>query len=249
MVPGRACRGRGSAAGSAVNPQRRRLRRVAAVAASLSCLSFSACGWSVTQPRCGTLGRAILPVPLAGRPYLGDLGTVGRLSREAARAEDPNDSRGTAVADEPQKSQIPVWRRPFAWLTDAESRRKCASMGAAGLVAYHLLSLVNYIPLWGFAWYAVAKRTGMSPFLELRVFFSACFPLFVANNILRPAKVAAAAALVPMVDRWLNRVMQALAIGKKRACALVSLGAVAVAVPLQLLGFALASSLARVPLW
>mmetsp|Transcript_71427 Transcript_71427/g.126174 ORF Transcript_71427/g.126174 Transcript_71427/m.126174 type:complete len:169 (+) Transcript_71427:3-509(+) len=141
------------------------------------------------------------------------------------------------------------WQKAKTWLTDAESRRRFASMGAAGVLSYGLVSNVNYIPLFSFAWYVVAVQTGMSPVKQWPKFLAYYATLYLFNNILRPVKLVALGFVTPKVDRCFGWTMKKFNIGKKRAIALVYILANLSVTVLMFLCVAFASLLAGVPMW
>eukprot|EP00931_Biecheleriopsis_adriatica_P111023 TRINITY_DN85368_c0_g1_i1.p1 TRINITY_DN85368_c0_g1~~TRINITY_DN85368_c0_g1_i1.p1 ORF type:complete len:245 (-),score=35.63 TRINITY_DN85368_c0_g1_i1:93-827(-) len=141
------------------------------------------------------------------------------------------------------------WQRLRSWLTDAESRRRFASMGAAGVLSYGLVSNLNYIPLWAFAWYVVAARNGVSPVHQWPTFLSFYATLYVANNILRPLKLVALGVVTPRVDRLFSWTMRKFSLGKKRAVALVYVVLNTLVILLMGLSIAAASLCAGVPIW
>ena len=75
---------------------------------------------------------------------------------------------------------------------------------------------MNYIPLFSYAWYLVAKSTHASPLHQWPKFLSTYATLYFLNNILRPLKLILVGFTTPKIDRcfsWLVR----RGLGKKRA--------------------------------
>ena len=85
----------------------------------------------------------------------GRLGFAGKSQLSGVRANQLLTSR---KAESPSR-----WRRVRDWLIDAENRKRFASMGTAGVLSYGVVSNINYIPLFSYAWYLVAVRSKASP--------------------------------------------------------------------------------------
>ncbi|CAE7255646.1 unnamed protein product [Symbiodinium sp. CCMP2456] len=169
-----------------------------------------------------------------------------------ARAGSPGQLTQTLRASQGgEKAKDPPsrWKKIQLWLTDAENRKRFASMGAAGVLSYSVVSNVNYIPLFAGAWYLVSTRTHISPAHQWPVFLSTYATLYFLNNVLRPAKLVVVGFVTPRVNRCFDWVMTKFGIGKKLAVTLtyviLNLGAVLL-MGLSVLG---ASVLAGVPIW
>eukprot|EP00438_Fugacium_kawagutii_P006051 Skav218234 [mRNA] locus=scaffold4566:147522:148010:+ [translate_table: standard] len=141
------------------------------------------------------------------------------------------------------------FRRVRDWLTDAENRKRFASMGTAGVLSYGVVSNINYIPLFSYAWYLVAVRTRNSPIHQWPVFLSTYATLYVFNNILRPIKLVVIGFVTPRIERSFTWMMERFGIGRKRAVLIVYVMLNALAVFLMAVSVLAASCLAGVPIW
>ncbi|CAJ1410190.1 unnamed protein product [Effrenium voratum] len=178
-------------------------------------------------------GYAFTGVKPVAKPYLA---MRTQAAQEAQEGKEGDISKGP-------------WRRFRTWITDADSRQRFASMGAAGVLSYGVVSNMNYIPLFAFAWYVVSTRSGVSPVHEWPAFLSTYAALYVVNNLLRPIKLVAVAFATPRVNRCFKWVMNKYGIGKKRAVAIVYIVLNTFTVLLMALSVLVASCLAGVPVW
>lgn len=140
-------------------------------------------------------------------------------------------------------------KKMFRWMTDANNRKRFASMGTAGMLSYGLISNVNYIPLFSVAWYLVSVRTQISPLQQWNTFMGCYLSLWVVNNALRPVKVIAIAAFTPVLDRLFTSVAKRFNWSKQRAVALIFLVTNLGVTVLFGVGVLLASLLSGVPIW
>lgn len=140
------------------------------------------------------------------------------------------------------------WTRLRNWFTDAENRRRFASMGAAGVLSYGVVSNANYIPLFAYAWYLVSVHTKVSPLHQWPAFLSTYATLYVFNNVLRPIKLVALGLVTPRVDSCFNW-LAGRGIGRKRAVLLVYVVLNSLTILLMALSVFGASCLAGVRIW
>ena len=150
--------------------------------------------------------------------------------------------------ESPERSKS-RFRRVRDWLTDADNRKRFASMGTAGVLSYGVVSNVNYIPLFSYAWYLVAVRTKVSPIHQWPAFLSTYATLYIFNNVLRPIKLVVIGFVTPRVERSFTWMMDKLGIGRKRAVLLVYVTLNTLAVLLMGVSVLAASCLAGVPIW
>ena len=118
----------------------------------------------------------------------GRLGFVGKSQLSGVRANQLLTSR---------KAEPSRWRRVRDWLIDAENRKRFASMGTAGVLSYGVVSNINYIPLFSYAWYLVAVRSKASPIHQWPAFLSTYATLYIFNNVLRPIKLVVIGFVTP----------------------------------------------------
>lgn len=170
----------------------------------------------------------------------GRLGFAGKSQLSGVRANQLLTSR---------KAEPSRWRRVRDWLIDAENRKRFASMGTAGVLSYGVVSNINYIPLFSYAWYLVAVRSKASPIHQWPAFLSTYATLYIFNNILRPIKLVVIGFVTPRVERSFTWMMEKLGIGRKRAVLLVYVMLNTLAVLLMGLSVVAASCLAGVPIW
>jgi len=105
----------------------------------------------------------------------------------------------------------PPWReekkgplgRLLAWRPKKVSSDQLAAMGVATLLAYGAVSNVNMAACVILSWVTYGKTTGMSPLDagQWPGFIAIYAGIWVANNFLRPLRVAAAIALGPFFER------------------------------------------------
>ena len=154
-------------------------------------------------------------------------------------------SQKTQEAKETAKSR---WSRFCNWCTDAENRKRFASMGAAGVLSYGVVSNLNYIPLFAYAWYVVAIRSKVSPIHQWPAFLSTYATLYIFNNMLRPIKLVVIGFVTPRVDSCFTWLVEK-GLGRKRAILLVYVVLNLLAVILMALSVLAASCLAGVSVW
>ncbi len=151
--------------------------------------------------------------------------------------------------ESPTVERKSFWRRARDWLTDAENRRRFASMGTAGVLSYGVVSNVNYIPLFSYAWYLVAVRSKRSPLDQWPSFLSTYATLYIFNNVLRPVKLVVIGFVTPRIERSFTWMMNKFGIGRKRAVLLVYITLNSLAVLLMAVSVLAASCLAGVSIW
>lgn len=174
----------------------------------------------------------------------GRLGFAGKSQLSGVRVNPSRDFLTSRKAESPSR-----WRRVRDWLTDAENRKRFASMGTAGVLSYGVVSNINYIPLFSYAWYRVAVRSKASPIHQWPAFLSTYATLYIFNNVLRPIKLVVIGFVTPRVERSFTWMMEKLGIGRKRAVLLVYVMLNTLAVLLMGLSVLAASCLAGVPIW
>lgn len=151
--------------------------------------------------------------------------------------------------ESPTVERKSFWRRARDWLTDAENRKRFASMGTAGVLSYGVVSNVNYIPLFSYAWYLVAVRSKRSPLDQWPAFLSTYATLYIFNNVLRPVKLVVIGFVTPRIERSFTWMMNKFGIGRKRAVLFVYIMLNSLAVLLMAVSVLAASCLAGVSIW
>ena len=99
---------------------------------------------------------------------------------------------------------------------------KLAAMGTAALLSYGAVSNLSTSILVSIAWYTFSAKSGLSPLApgQWKGFLAVYGGLWVMNNFLRPLRIGAAAAVAPVLDRFVGKLQSKFGISKAKGFAL-----------------------------
>lgn len=110
--------------------------------------------------------------------------------------------------EEQRRSLTSWWKN---WQTNAsEMRAQVAKLGLAAVLAYGLFDGITYTSFFVLAFLGYEKSTGQNPAANLKALLGVVVLMWTGNNVTRPLRVAGAAALAPLIDRFLKKTQQVL---------------------------------------
>lgn len=83
-------------------------------------------------------------------------------------------------------------------------KEKIAKLGRAGLLAYGVFNGITYTAFFFIA-FLTFEKTGQNPANNLKACLGGMVSMWTGNNFTRPLRLAAAAALAPLMDKVLKK--------------------------------------------
>ncbi|KAG0615484.1 hypothetical protein M758_5G044900 [Ceratodon purpureus] len=138
----------------------------------------------------------------------GGLPLEGPVDGDSELEVSPPGDTSPQEQEEQRKSLTSWWKN---WQTNAsEMRAQVAKLGLAAVLAYGLFDGVTYTSFFVLAFLGYEKSTGQNPAANLKALLGVVVLMWTGNNVTRPLRVAGAAALAPLIDRFLKKTQKVL---------------------------------------
>jgi hypothetical protein len=132
------------------------------------------------------------------------------------------------------------------------TKEKFAKLGINCLLSYGFVSNISYISCFIIAWVTFGRRNKISPLApgQWKQFLLIYSGLWVANNIIRPARFSLSLLIAPLFDKAIKKIEKTTKLGRVRSTALlVFLVNVCGTISYLVFGLLAATKIANVPLW
>lgn len=160
-----------------------------------------------------------------------------------------------SVATTVDVSQVNFWGKIRAALRSNNDglplKERLAKHGLAAFLTYIMLGNIANISFMSFAWYGFSIQTGMSPFFpgQWKPFLAVYAGCVAIDSFIKPIRVAVSIAAAPAANRAMSWLQTKLRGSRTATVGVVLAGIIASSLGLIAGGFALASSLAGVPIF